>query len=988
MSFQLIYTSAPTLLDPGLSGYGVVARSRDMPRLLSKKLAKLSVFKEELKLIPGPQFSYNILDCAGATFHVLSCVQSAGADYSGRECHIAHHLVLTKQEVREFKENKARPTPAGLMLGLYSGEFWATCWNQPPQEIEHEVELSTDMLPELHLQSMWKELTGHKYNAKTLITPPYEHDCLIIVQPGTRSLDILHLLAESDWLSASRGWGITFTTSGYSQDTFAQTQRIAVLEESNMASKARRSGRPILKLVHKLLIPRQEQLDTPSSPQIAHHFSSSHSKHWSALDSSPPLRRAKKAPLVSHPQGHQLAEAPYKYQESADEQNYLPSEQKASRPHQRWIPPLLLILLLISATVHFLHHRDALIVNSSTEELHDHTGTGQEPLPPLYASLYARSIQDIENIHQQLLDLAKQSYKPLEAQSKLLDLQTQILSSRPHATARIGKRLRHLHAIINKLLEAPQSNISYAALLESLISYARSMELDIEPLARFFFQHCTQRYTPHQWMRSMSEQEARQILQMLHENKLYSLFNEPELYSYLHALDRHDPINRRFISKPSSLEDILSAYAHLNDRELIVINKNDAMPLMIQEILQHAPIDIDQGSITVSPLLSHEWTSILQRDQNSISLTPTSSEGLKQVEFSAANDPASRRVMLLHADARFHQFSYQGKPALLKLKLSASPRANQYLFVPHIRQTLNVYNDSVELPELTRRDFDIAEDELESIPPDSLQPFAQLRLTSKYRSQFPWKTIQMSLKLKQPSSIELPSYPGYSNEMSIESPHMRLHQVAPIMHDTLHFDKYTTLPYLDERYHIQLWRNYNFNSIMEREFYTLVNSCVTKKDTLATGYYSIATLYHLLDSMDEISELSEFEHLLSNYFKLFENPAFAARVNKIFKESPALQLKPIHVSDNSSVAKSKRSRLAEALRDRDRRAFMRECLRAYVADELYRAYDHIRQRARLYNQINRRHELELYHLEEQKTRLIWHFRLIHTDAARQPPPSP
>ncbi len=985
MSFQLIYTSAPTLLDPGLSGYGVVARSKDMPRLLSKKLAKLSVFKDELKLVSGPQFSYNILDCAGATFHVLTCVQSAGVDYSGRECHIAHHLVLTKQEVRDFKENKARPTPAGLMLGLYRGEFWATCWKVAPEEIQQEAELSTDMLPELHQQSMWKELTGHKYNAKTLITPPYEHDCLIIVQPGTRSLDILHLLAESDWLSASRGWGITFTTTGYSQDTFAQTQRIAVIEESVMASKARRSGRPILKLVHKLLIPRQEQLDTPSSPQMAHNISSSHSRDWTQLESPPTPSPRKKAPLVSQPQGHQLAEIPYKYQESSDEQSYMPPEQKKCPSRVRWIASLLLIVpLLISATVYFMYDRDDLVTDTPSE----HSGRGQEPLPPLYAPLYTQNIQDIENIHQQLLELARQSYHAPKAQKKLHDLQTQIASVLSQASPRMGEDLHHLQAIITKLHEAQEQNISYTYLLESLINYAHTKELEIEPLARLLLRQCTQRHKPSEWIRSMSEKDAQRILHILHEHKLHTLFNEPKLYSYLHALDRHAPVKRQDINKASSFKEILSKYAHLNRRELIIINKNDALPPILQEILQDTPISIDQGSLTVSPLIADEWTSNLQKDKHGIRIIPTSAEGLKQIQLISKNKPSPPAALLLQADTIFHQFSYQGRAALLSLKLSASPAANQYIFVPDYRQTLVPLSRSYELPELMLHDFEIAEDELESIPPDSLQPFAQLRLTSEYRSQFPWKTIQSNLELKESSSIKLPSYLGYSNEINIESPPAHLRHVEPLIRHTLHINKYSSQPYIDERYQIKLKRNYDFNTFLMREFYTLANSNVVQEKITDTGYHSIASLYHLLTSMEEISDTSEFDHLMTRYFKLYQNRPFATHINKIFSARADLQLKPIYASHSSPLAEAERAKLSEAIRDTDTRAFMRECLRTYLSEKLYLAYRQIRHRAKLREHINQRHELELYHLEKQKNKLIWHFRLINTLTAWQPTPTP
>ena len=150
MSFQLIHTSSLHLLDSQASGYGTVARSEKLPRALCNKLTALSIYREP-RMRPatvGPQFSYHIIDHAGAAWHVLTCTQQAGADYSGRGCHIAHHLVLEQREITALLESKSRPTPAGITLALLKNGFWKNQWKGEPGFITDEPMLKAGDLPD------------------------------------------------------------------------------------------------------------------------------------------------------------------------------------------------------------------------------------------------------------------------------------------------------------------------------------------------------------------------------------------------------------------------------------------------------------------------------------------------------------------------------------------------------------------------------------------------------------------------------------------------------------------------------------------------------------------------------------------------------------------------------------------------------------------------------------------------------------------------
>ena len=44
-------------------------------------------------------FSHRIIPISGGRFHVLSCTRDAGADYTGRTNHIAHHVIVEPREI-------------------------------------------------------------------------------------------------------------------------------------------------------------------------------------------------------------------------------------------------------------------------------------------------------------------------------------------------------------------------------------------------------------------------------------------------------------------------------------------------------------------------------------------------------------------------------------------------------------------------------------------------------------------------------------------------------------------------------------------------------------------------------------------------------------------------------------------------------------------------------------------------------------------------
>jgi len=96
MPQQLIYTSAPRGVIAGRSGHCTVARSGAMRDALMLQLEKLSYY-QHLSLSGGqerPIYCCRILDLRGSRYHVLTRIQDAGLDFTGRTNFIAHHLVF------------------------------------------------------------------------------------------------------------------------------------------------------------------------------------------------------------------------------------------------------------------------------------------------------------------------------------------------------------------------------------------------------------------------------------------------------------------------------------------------------------------------------------------------------------------------------------------------------------------------------------------------------------------------------------------------------------------------------------------------------------------------------------------------------------------------------------------------------------------------------------------------------------------------------
>ena len=219
MPQQLIYTSAPRGIVAGRSGHCTVARSALMREALILQLEKLCYY-QHLSLSGGqerPIYSCRIVDIRGTRFHVLSRIQDAGLDFTGRTNFIAHHLVFTPEEIRQF------PTPP-VILREWPG--WVKSWTKEPQSLENEdwTDL-TALVGKSNIPAQtWQRVTGDAVNGYGLLEARAGASFRVDDQTDET---VLELIAESlellevrdsrrDFRSAA--WNYTFTTSMQEQD--------------------------------------------------------------------------------------------------------------------------------------------------------------------------------------------------------------------------------------------------------------------------------------------------------------------------------------------------------------------------------------------------------------------------------------------------------------------------------------------------------------------------------------------------------------------------------------------------------------------------------------------------------------------------------------------------------------------------------------------------------------------------------------------------
>ncbi|AMV18226.1 hypothetical protein [Planctomyces sp. SH-PL14] len=208
MPYEILYTSAPSGLKPGSSGYCTVKSSRGIPAPAVDILESLSGYRHVFT--PGsPEAARNpvnwghyFLRISGRTEHVLSRVSDCELDYTGRSNKLAHHMVIDASCPAGPAWLVGQP---GWMIGQWDGQLeqFATVRKAPPERRA------------AGRCAAWEAATGDAgwggVLAESFLADP-ERKMFIIYRPDQ---SILPLIEEAiALLPENRRWEVTFATYG------------------------------------------------------------------------------------------------------------------------------------------------------------------------------------------------------------------------------------------------------------------------------------------------------------------------------------------------------------------------------------------------------------------------------------------------------------------------------------------------------------------------------------------------------------------------------------------------------------------------------------------------------------------------------------------------------------------------------------------------------------------------------------------------------
>lgn len=201
---QLIYTSAPKLLESGKSGFGTVAQSRQLPQALKGQLERISAFDRDARV--DSYLLYSTHQFGQNRYHIFSRIGNSGTDYTLRTNHTAHHWVVTEADIQTT--GWISSTPAALMFAMR--HCWQKSWNQAPQWIETETPLPAVATMN---GSSWSRFTGNSATAHWLGMPEFADGAYLVCAEAQNDEDLLSLLHEAMLERADKGWGMGYATA-------------------------------------------------------------------------------------------------------------------------------------------------------------------------------------------------------------------------------------------------------------------------------------------------------------------------------------------------------------------------------------------------------------------------------------------------------------------------------------------------------------------------------------------------------------------------------------------------------------------------------------------------------------------------------------------------------------------------------------------------------------------------------------------------------
>ncbi|MEO8616762.1 MAG: hypothetical protein ABI600_16590 [Luteolibacter sp.] len=250
MAYQLVYTSAAKLLDAGRSGFGTVARAKAISPLLVSAIERVSQFanlrgNDRSRVI----YVHRRIIAANNRVHVLSRICDAGADYTGRTNHIAHHLIISQEEVARAGARGLTPADVlrqFLWLGSWEGSarFFSATEDVPLEQFQPQGRQSA--------RSQWARITGNPAHARILAWDGAPRTGVLLMPRGA---DALGLLAEALHEFGAQSWSRSFTTSLETTDELSDLDWIVASPENFSEIQGRCGSRAMLDLSQPQSLP-------------------------------------------------------------------------------------------------------------------------------------------------------------------------------------------------------------------------------------------------------------------------------------------------------------------------------------------------------------------------------------------------------------------------------------------------------------------------------------------------------------------------------------------------------------------------------------------------------------------------------------------------------------------------------------------------------------------------------------------------------------
>lgn len=849
MSFQYIqYSSLPD------DTTTATVYSRSMPTVLTRMLALLC-------RTDSPLHCYRLLTCGSTIFHVLSCRTTDETGYC------VHHLVLSQEEMQALRRNASRPTPAGVILALYSIDFWAPDISCAQNTVNTEPRLTAAALPDAHEQPTWKQLTGHKSNAKVLLCPPYDNNCVLCPPADTSQRDILKLLHESDWISTSRGWGRSFTTEGNAESQHAEFLRIVIpgAKRTDLRYPA------ILELTEQELAADVEPLTAPT-------------QHTP----KPPEQ-----PLYQ--QEPQIPRYPYKYSETADEDvfNILP------RPHKwvRWICVLGGVWVLWSGV--------SLFSGLFMDEAGEVAGT---IITTMNASEHVLLLEELTNA----------PYSPETTERKLDKLEAH-LSTQP--TSAENPRQLLLRECIDLLRSASADAHGHPANLEALMSKAEQLGLDPNALCRLYMHEATHDRPIEEWQNTMPGQEFQAWQQLLQtQPRLAEWLLQQPFSPYMpgytdtadvpsnDALPPHQPHAAQ--EQPTVAQQDTNPEPPAPSPEPVqealaphILLPASPLPDSLTKALADTSTTLDVQAYEAVPMGNDMQGQPPQSmgTATTLRISPSGDEGVWLLQHNEES-PALR---LEAKNGKLISLTIHGEPTAVLLKLADEQnRLSTYILLP--KQEIPLYGLATTSPQpVSDAQLILTPAKLILAAPTRENPYKRLDL----QPDFNFKHLDTSILLQlQPAQrLRLPRFTA-GNRIIINYA-----AKEGMIHYTCKAGRLDSTNDLCDLYNLQLMQTFNFSGPVLSSFLQTANTCCCGQLPQGDRLYTLATLYELAAPQNATLPIKQHNLLVERYRQLFKNPRFAGQLENIFQQTPQLCLTPDEAKGRGNSHNRARNRIRHQL---------------------------------------------------------------------------